>query len=303
MNLEEQRFGRWLVIELSEPKIEKNGCASQRWKCRCDCGTERIVLQASLLSGKSKSCGCLNREIASSINKTHGLSKENRKLYSIWNGMKNRCFYEKSPDYKNYGGRGIIMCDEWLGENGFENFYNWSMEHGYEEGLSIERKDVNGNYCPKNCCFIPLKDQSKNKRNSLTDTERFKICPICGKRYEVNQRKVGKTCSQSCGIKLREMNRPKKEIEMSSCIVCGKEFRKRIDHGKPRIYCSTACMGIGKTQILEYDGEKLSIAEWSKRIGINKHCLERRKEMGWSIEEILTTPLNGRRNSVENNTM
>lgn len=200
MNLTGQRFGRWLVIELAEPKFNKRGGVEQRWRCRCDCGTERIVLRASLRSGKSKSCGCLNEEIVGNLHRTHGLSSKGRGLYSIWNEMKRRCYCKTSPDYSDYGGRGITVCAEWLD---FEIFYKWSMKAWYVKGLSIERKDVNGDYCPENCCWIPLKDQAKNKRNTMTNEERYKICPICGKQFELKTRNAKRTCSIKCGQTLR----------------------------------------------------------------------------------------------------
>lgn len=89
-----------------------------------------------------------------------------REGYKKWQGMKRRCYEKENRQYKNYGGRGIVICDEWLGEHGFENFYSWAMRNGYRDGLSIERKNVNGDYCPENCCWIPLPEQSRNKTNT-----------------------------------------------------------------------------------------------------------------------------------------
>ena len=90
---------------------------------------------------------------------THCLSSH--PLYKTWKRMKNRCENKNSKDYKDYGGRGITICDEW--QNDFVEFLYWSLKHGWENGLSIERKDVNGNYCPENCCYIPLSEQPKNR--------------------------------------------------------------------------------------------------------------------------------------------
>lgn len=288
MDLTGQRFSRWEVIELAEPIYNKRGGIEQRWKCRCDCGTERIVLQASLRSGKSKSCGCLSKEVTGGLNRTHGLTNKSNGLYSVWNGMKRRCYCKTSKDYLDYGGRGIRVCKEWLK---FDAFYNWSMENGYEKGLSIERKDVNGDYCPENCCWIPLKDQSKNKRNTMTDSERFRTCPVCGKNYEVNQRKGKNTCSQTCGVKLREIKHPRKKPETRNCVICGKEFRKRKANGKDRIYCSTKCMGIGKSPIIECNGEKHRVIEWEEITGIKADAILTRMKHGWDVERILTTPV------------
>lgn len=98
-------------------------------------------------------------------NNQKGLS--NTKLYRIHRGMINRCYKEYDKFFKDYGGRGIIVCEEWLGANGFLNFYQWAINNGYEEGLSIERKDVNGNYCPENCTFITMAEQQRNKRSNV----------------------------------------------------------------------------------------------------------------------------------------
>lgn len=289
MDLTGQKFDRWLVIELAEPTFNKKGCVEQRWKCRCDCGNERVVLQASLRSGKSKSCGCLNKEMVGNLHRTHGLTNKSNGLYSIWSGMKRRCYYKKSPDYPDYGGRGITVCHEW--KEDFQAFYDWSMANGYKKGLSIERKDVNGDYCPENCCWISLIDQAKNKRNTMTDEERYKICPICGKKYEINSRKGKNTCSQTCGVKLRDMKHPREKFKTSVCVICGKEFRKRKYHGKDRIYCSRECMGLGKSPILEYNGEKHRVIEWAEITGIKASAILNRMKYGWDVERILTTPV------------
>lgn len=159
-----QVFYNLTVIELAEPIINKNGEKSARWKCLCKCGNTVIVRGNSLSCGKTKSCGCLNRTKPSN-NRKHCMS--NSRIYSRYKAIKQRCFNENSTGYKDYGARGITMCDEWLGERGFENFYNWSMANGYNDDLSIERVDVNGNYCPENCMWISKDKQAHNKRNTF----------------------------------------------------------------------------------------------------------------------------------------
>ena len=109
-----------------------------------------------LRSGITKSCGCLLHE----HNKTHGLS--NTDLYRIYCGMKSRCYNKNNKKYKNYGGRGIKICDEWV--NDFSTFYKWAISNGYEKGLSIDRIDVDGNYEPSNCRWANNDIQSHNKR-------------------------------------------------------------------------------------------------------------------------------------------
>lgn len=307
MDLTGQKFGRWTVLERAEPKYNKKGCAEGRWKCRCDCGTERIVLQASLVRGRSQSCGCLNKEITSSIFKKHGHSHSGCSLYSVWNSIKNRCYCQSSSDYENYGGRGIAVCDEWLHD--FEKFYDWAIKNGYrdEKGnnginiLTIDRIDVNGNYEPSNCRWMTNKIQAKNRRATMTDEERFRICPVCGKKFEILQRKGAKTCSRKCGFIFREKNKVKPQFKTSKCPICGKEFRKRKYKGKDRKYCSTKCAGIGKSPVWEYNGEALHVVEWAEKTGISAGCLMIRKKMGWDMERILTTPIRMKRGEKNDN--
>lgn len=155
-----KKFGRLTVIQ--EYGKDKNG--KVLWECQCDCGNKTVSLGSNLVRGKSLSCGCLKNELTSKRMKKHGM--RSTKIYKKWQGMKRRCYEKENRQYKNYGGRGIIICDEWLGEHGFENFYSWAMRNGYRDGLSIERKNVNGDYCPENCCWIPLPEQSRNKTNT-----------------------------------------------------------------------------------------------------------------------------------------
>lgn len=158
------KFGRWTVLCQAEDHIKANGEHEAMWACQCDCGTIKNVLGKSLKNGSSKSCGCLKTEITTQRWTKHGLRRT--RIYNIYAAMIDRCTNARHRNYYDYGGRGIKICDEWLGENGFINFYNWTMNNGYTDELTIDRIDVDGNYEPDNCRWITIKEQQLNKRNN-----------------------------------------------------------------------------------------------------------------------------------------
>jgi hypothetical protein len=130
------------------------------WECLCECGTCRIVLGRSIASGACKSCGCLNRDVAVSSNTTHGMSRT--AIYNAWFGMIERCRNKKHKAYKNYGGRGITVCDRWC-----ESVANFIADMGPRPSTrhTLDRIDNDGNYEPTNCRWATWDVQSRNKRN------------------------------------------------------------------------------------------------------------------------------------------
>lgn len=157
-DLSGQRFGRLVAICKEETPI------GPKWKCLCDCGNTKYASTSDLRGGKIKSCNCLQRETQIATTTKHGAC--GTKLYNSYHNMKKRCLNSNSAKYASYGGRGIKICDEWLGKDGFIHFMDWANNNGYKDGLTIERINVNGNYEPDNCTWIPLVDQAINRRST-----------------------------------------------------------------------------------------------------------------------------------------
>lgn len=148
-------FGKWTVIG-------RRAGADRRtlWLCLCECGAQSEMQGSRLTRGGSKSCGCGASAAISRARTTHG--KRNTGLYRTWSSMRSRCLNPKHPSYRNYGARGVHICDAW---STFEGFMR-DMEPTWTEGLTLERINNDGHYEPGNCKWIALEEQPKNRRPS-----------------------------------------------------------------------------------------------------------------------------------------
>ncbi|MGX8701543.1 hypothetical protein [Caproiciproducens sp.] len=164
-------FGRLTVIDRANN--DKRGKA--QWICQCECGNIKTILADSLTSGKTKSCGCFRKETAPHNNSPkHGMSRT--RLWTIWCAMKSRCYNRKNVAYKDYGGRGITVCNEWLHD--FHCFQIWAFRNGYLDNLTIDRIDCNGNYEPQNCKWSTYEEQENNRRNTIYLTIYGQTLPV-----------------------------------------------------------------------------------------------------------------------------
>lgn len=151
VDIKGKQFGRLTAIEY---------VGKRKWLCKCTCGNTKEINSGSLLRGVSKSCGCYRKEFTKANNTRHGMSKT--KVHECWKNMMQRCYNKNNTGYKNYGARGITVCESW---HKFENFY--AAMGNPPAGHSLDRIDVNGNYEPSNCRWVTQNTQQRNRRNSL----------------------------------------------------------------------------------------------------------------------------------------
>ena len=159
------KYNRLKVIEIEK---NKRGII---WKCECECGNIYSNYGKYIKYGSIKSCGCISREIIEN-------SISNKRIYKVWSSMIERCYNPNKKNYKNYGGRGIKVCDEW--KNSSRAFIEWAYNNGYDENAkygdcTIDRIDVNGNYEPNNCRWVDMKTQANNKRPYKREGRTYKV--------------------------------------------------------------------------------------------------------------------------------
>lgn len=141
------------------------------WECSCECGGRSVAYPNQVMRGGTKTCGCGKSVTFRDMHLKHG--DAGTRLYNIWKGVRKRCGHNSAS--RHYGDRGISVCKEW---DDYLVFKEWAMAHGYTDDLTIERKDVNGDYCPENCCWIPFKEQTFNTRRTIIVTHDGVSAPV-----------------------------------------------------------------------------------------------------------------------------
>lgn len=246
-----KRFSRLLVIEHAGRKWHSN-----MWRCLCDCGNEKIVLQSHLVTGHTKSCGCYRVDIASQ--KIYEKGDIHNTLYVKWGSIKGRCYRKSVKQYKNYGGRGITVCPEW---HDFKAFKKWAIATGYKKGDTIDRIDPNGNYCPENCRWATQKQQANNRRNN-------RYIEFKGERLTAAQ------WAERLGFSR-------------------KAIIKRLDAGYTVEEALTIQKGKGiiKHRVL-YNNKECSLSELSKICGVRENVLHYRITHGWDLQDAMFRKVN-----------
>ena len=172
------------LIQISESWREPYGnhglkCTKAKYKCYC--GTEFVAQVRRVKNLNTQSCGCLRKKRAIERNTKHGMG--GTRLYRIWAAMKRRCYYEKDKSFDRYGGRGITVCDEWLDSSAA--FIEWAMANGYEDYLTIDRIDNDGNYTPENCRWATRTQQSRNRSYAKMSMVKARIARKMYKELDV----------------------------------------------------------------------------------------------------------------------
>lgn len=245
-------FGKLTVMEFSH-KNQRREC---HWKCLCECGKETVVRSNQLTSGRTRSCGCLQKEVTIQRQTTHGM--HDTRIYRIWNNMKMRCINVKAPYYSEYGGRGITLCKDW---EDFSLFYR-DMGESYQDGLEIDRIDVDKGYCKENCRWATRAEQNRNRR----DTVRLTYKGITKPAIDWAEEK---------GLTIHAI-------------------KKRIKNGWTVEKILETPLGAPSTLQKYYtykDRTDWTLTELAEVSEVSRGTLKRRLQQGWKLELAVTTPI------------
>lgn len=249
IDLTGKKFGRLTVL-----KIDKKVRRSYYWLCKCDCGTLKSIKGSHLKDGKIVSCGCYQKELATILGTKHGMSKH--KLSKVFDTMKDRCYNPNNKSYKNYGERGIKICEEWLNDN--KKFFEWSLNNGYEEGLSIDRINVNDNYCPENCRWVNQSQQMRNTRINVYITYK-------GEKHTLIE------WSEILNISYNAL-----------------QYRRKKKWATEKMFTTPEKPN---SHFLTFNNCTHTINEWARILDIKRETIKTRLEAGWSVEKTLSTPV------------
>lgn len=253
-----QKSGRLTAIK----RVGSNKNGNSIWLCECDCGNKTKVRLPDLTSNRTKSCGCLQKEKASKISKIHGLSinksGDRPRLYRIWLNMKQRCNNQNASKYKNYGGRGISVCNEW---KDYINFHNWSKNNGYKDSLTLDRINNNGDYCPDNCRWVTYREQNLNSSQNHLITYNGQTMTITEWAEYLN-------------IKRATL------------------YSRILEYGWPVEKAINTSTRKWEKPIIKYNGQKKHLKEWAKDLGIKHSILYKRIiTRDWDIERAFNQPV------------
>lgn len=290
------RRGRFVVLPEAE---SRNG--KRYYKCLCDCGNIFYISSSYIHNKSVVSCGCRRREVGRETG-THHMT--NTRIYNEWCGIKRRCYCKSDPQYSNYGGRGISMCREW--KNDFLQFYEWAMANSYDDSLSIDRIDVNGDYEPSNCRWTTQKIQANNTRTNVYveyNGERLTLHQVYDK-YSKNGVSYG-LFHVRYRTKGWDIDRALTEPPNGVKVTIGGETHSiakwaDINGLKPGTIYARIEKGWSledavsrplRCILVEFNGETHSINEWAIITGLKAGTLYDRLRKGWSVEKTLTAPL------------
>lgn len=297
IDLTGQKFGRLTVISRAENS--KHG--KVRWNCKCDCENEVIRNADSLRKNNVHSCGCYRIEKLNEHSFTHG--KSETRLNNIWRGMKQRCLNPNNPAYKNYGGRGIMVCEKW---QEFQPFYDWAMANGYKDDLTIDRINVSGNYEPSNCRWADTKTQSNNTRRSHYISYKGKTMTLTQWANKLNMNKGTLTRRLNSGWSIEEAftKQLKGTYTFNGKTQSLEEWADELNIKHSILYQRIYNKGLTveeaftkppRPKVYTYNGKTLSLKEWSDELKISYVALQDRVyKRKWSIERALSIPIRKR---------